>query len=126
MASHFSTCHRLVVLAFVTVCVAATMILVAPAVAVRAGMTMLAPAGAALLLAAAVAILHFGRRLSSDLRAAENAAALARSQLQVTLDNMSQGLVLCDNDAKVVAVNSRFLQLFDIPSHCVHCSMMLP
>jgi diguanylate cyclase (GGDEF)-like protein len=99
------------------------MVSVAPVVAVHAGLAALAPAAAALLFAAAAAILYFGRRLSSELRAAENAASLARSQLQVTLDNMSQGLVLCNNDAKVVAVNNRFLQLFGLPSHRVRCGM---
>jgi diguanylate cyclase (GGDEF)-like protein len=109
--------------AFATLCTAAIMISVAPAFTVWSGTEALAPAGTAMLLVAAVAILHFGRRLSNNLRTAESAATLARSELQVTLDNMSQGLVLCDNSANVVAVNNRFLQLFNIPSSKVHRGM---
>jgi diguanylate cyclase (GGDEF)-like protein len=37
--------------------------------------------------------------------------------LQAALDNMSQGLVLCDTAANIVAVNDRFMQLFGIPAH---------
>jgi len=57
------------------------------------------------------------------LRKAEVEAALSQSELQVTLDNMSQGLVLCDTAANVVAVNNRFLQLFGIASDRVHPGM---
>jgi diguanylate cyclase (GGDEF)-like protein len=71
----------------------------------------------ALLLAAGAAVWHFGRRLRGVLRVAEETAAQAHSELQAALDNMSQGLVLCDTAANIVAVNDRFMQLFGIPAH---------
>ena len=67
--------------------------------------------------------MYAGRRLVGALSAAEDAATLSRSELQVTLDNMSQGLVLCDTTANVVAVNNRFLQLFGIAAHRVRPGM---
>jgi diguanylate cyclase (GGDEF)-like protein len=60
------------------------------------------------------------------MQAAEDAAARSRSELQVTLDNMSQGLVLCDVAANVVAVNNRFLQLFGIDPDRIHPAMTVP
>jgi diguanylate cyclase (GGDEF)-like protein len=73
--------------------------------------------GVALLIGAGVAIWFFGGRLIGVLRGAEDLAVQSHSELQAAMDNMSQGLVLCDRAANVVAVNDRFMQLFGIPTH---------
>jgi diguanylate cyclase (GGDEF)-like protein len=87
------------------------------------GLVYAAPACGLLLLAAAAGLWRAGRRLTNALRTAEDAIAQSRSELQAALDNMSQGLVLCDTAANVVAVNNRFLQLFGIFAHRVRPGM---
>lgn len=57
------------------------------------------------------------RRVAVACRLDREAAQRASSDLQVALDSMSQGLVLCSTSAEVVAVNKRFLAMFEIPSH---------
>jgi diguanylate cyclase (GGDEF)-like protein len=94
--------------------VAAAAAIAAAALASAQGLALALQACVALLLIAAAAIVYAGRRLIATLREAEDAAARSRSELQVALDNMSQGLVMCDTSANVVAVNNRFLQLFGI------------
>jgi diguanylate cyclase (GGDEF)-like protein len=75
------------------------------------------PVCEALLLTAGAAIWYLGRELIGGLRAAEETAAQSHSELQAALDNMSQGLVLCDTAANIVAVNDRFMQLFGIAAN---------
>ncbi len=89
-------------------------------------MNAVAPICLTLLLGIGVAIWHFGRRLIDALRALEETAARSRSQLQAALDNMSQGLVLCDTSANVVAVNNRFVQLMGIRPERVCPGMPVP
>jgi diguanylate cyclase (GGDEF)-like protein len=116
MRTTIEASHRIVLLASGSLGAAAMVVAGAPLLAADGALGIAVPACAALLLIAATAIHHAGRRLTGALREAEEAAALSRSELQVTLDNMSQGLVLCDNNANVVACNNRFLQLFCLPS----------
>jgi len=116
-------CHRIVLFACGGLCVAAAAVAGAPLLAADGTMAAAVPASAVLLLATAAAILYAGRRLTGALREAEDAAELSRSELQVTMDNMSQGLILCNTSAKVVAVNHRFLELFGIDPHRVRPGM---
>jgi diguanylate cyclase (GGDEF)-like protein len=111
--------RRIVLLTCGSLSAAAVAVAGAPLLAADGLAGAAASAFAVLLLAAAAATLYAGRRLTGVLGAAEDAAARSRSELQVTLDNMSQGLVLCDTAANVVAVNNRFLQLFGIRPRCV-------
>jgi diguanylate cyclase (GGDEF)-like protein len=96
---------------------AAAVTLAAATLAAANGFTVATLVCEALLLAAGATIWYFGRQLVGGLRAAEETAAQSHSELQAALDNMSQGLVLCDTAANIVAVNDRFTQLFGIPSH---------
>ncbi len=106
--------QRLILVAFGSLCAAAAALCGAPALTTNGTISAALPVLAALLLLAAAAILYTGGRLTTALRTAIDAAARSRSELQVTLNNMSQGLVLCDSGANVVAVNNRFLSLFGI------------
>jgi diguanylate cyclase (GGDEF)-like protein len=108
--------RRILLLAYGSLGVAAVT-LAAAKLATANGLTVVTPLFEALLLAAGAAIWYFGRQLTGGLRAAEETAAQSHSELQAALDNMSQGLVLCDTAANIVAVNDRFMQLFGIPSH---------
>jgi len=118
------SCHRIVLLGCGSLCAAAAAIVGVPMLAADGAMAAsVPPAFAVLLLATAAAIFYAGRRLTRALRAAEDAAALSRSELQVTMDNMSQGLVLCDTTANVVAVNHRFLELFSIAADRIRPGM---
>jgi diguanylate cyclase (GGDEF)-like protein len=118
--SHMSTLtptqasHRVIVLATASLGVAAAAIAIAPLLVAHVALVAAASAGATLLLATAAVVWYAGGKLTGVLRTAEDAAAGSRSELQVTLDNMSQGLVLCDHSARVVAVNNRFVQLFGL------------
>jgi len=94
---------------------AAAIAVVAGRLAAANGMSAAAPVCVVLLAVIGAAIWHFGRKLIGTLRVAEETAARSRSQLQTALDNMSQGLVLCDTSANLVAVNNRFLQLMASP-----------
>ena len=96
---------------------AAAVAIAAGKLAAASGLTAVTPVCEALLLIAGAAVWYFGRQLVDGLRAAEVTAAQSHSELQAALDNMSQGLVLCDTSANVVAVNDRFMRLFGIPAH---------
>ncbi len=115
--------NRIILIAFGSLSAAAIAVAATPRLAADGTMAAAVPILTVLLLAVACGILYAGGRLTGALRTAEDAAARSRSELQVTLDNMSQGLVLCDTAANVVAVNNRFLRLFGIPHDRVHPGM---
>ena len=85
-----------------------------------------APATLAVLSGVGAAIWYFSRRLLSALRAMEETAARSRSHFQTALDNMSQGLVLCDTSANLVAVNNRFIELMGVPPERTKPGMTIP
>jgi signal transduction histidine kinase len=51
---------------------------------------------------------------------AAQAVQFNRELLQATLDNLSQGVSVVDQDLRLVAWNTRYLELFDLPSGYVH------
>lgn len=63
------------------------------------------------------------RRIAVAFESDRDAAMRAHSNLQAALDSMSQGLVLCSASADVVAVNRRFLTMFDMPGDQVSPGM---
>ena len=114
--------NRIVLLASGSLGLAALAVEVASLAGGR-GLAYALPACAALLLGAAVVLWDLGRRLTGALFTAEETAVRSRAELQASLDNMSQGLVLCDTEANIVAVNNRFLQLFGLFAHRVRPGM---
>ena len=106
---------RIVHLAYCGLGVSAMAVIAGSLTAVN-GMNAVAPVCLTSLLGIGATIWYFGRRLIETLLVAEETAEHSRSQLQTALDNMSQGLVLCDVAANVVAVNNRFVRLMGIPS----------
>lgn len=113
---------RMVVLSCGSLALVAVAVAMAPLASAHA-LSLVVPIGEAMLAGAAAMVLFAGRRLTRTLRAADAKVAQSRSQLQSALDNMSQGLVLCDTQANVVAVNNRFLELFGIHTHRVRHGM---
>ncbi|MGH7093083.1 MAG: ATP-binding protein [Stellaceae bacterium] len=53
---------------------------------------------------------------TTDLRGREEQLERQSSLLQATLDNMGEGLSVFDSDGRLVAFNSRFVDLLDLPS----------
>ncbi len=51
----------------------------------------------------------------TELKAREAELAEKSAVLEATLDNMSQGIAMIDDDLNVIALNTRFLEIHDIP-----------
>src|SRR5579871_1089841 len=120
------TSRRIVVSASASLCAAAVAVAGTPLLPTTGAAAAAVPACALFLLITAARLVRAGGQLTNALQAAEDAATRSRSELQVTLDNMSQGLVLCDTAANVVAVNNRFLRLFGIDPSRIHPGMTVP
>ena len=63
------------------------------------------------------------RRPRDVVRILDNAAQAVqfnRELLQATLDNLSQGVSVVDQDLRLVVWNARYIQMFDLPTDFVH------
>lgn len=123
MRASTDTYHRIILLACSSLCIAMVAMLASPRLETSPSLAALLPICSAGLLVSLVVVIIASRRFSVALRADQAAAVRSQSTLQVALDNMSQGLVLCSTKADVVAVNKRFLALFGIAAHRVRAGM---
>ncbi|KAK0332491.1 hypothetical protein LTR94_024616, partial [Friedmanniomyces endolithicus] len=94
----------------------------------RAAERMLAGAiGAASARRVIAAALAGGGRAPEDvvrmLDEASQAVQFNRDLLQTTLDNIDQGVIVVDEDLRVTAWNSRYVEMFDLPGGYVHVGL---
>ncbi len=71
---------------------------------------------AGVLTALVVSALRKQRRATLELRASEEQLKRQSSLLQLTFENMGEGLSVFDNEGRLVAFNSRFVELLDLPA----------
>jgi diguanylate cyclase (GGDEF)-like protein len=76
----------------------------------------------ALLPAVIAFLLGFGMLISREARQRERAEAQARDKsalLELTLDNMDQGLLMIDDDMRIQVCNRRAMELLDLPRELI-------
>jgi diguanylate cyclase (GGDEF)-like protein/PAS domain S-box-containing protein len=61
-------------------------------------------------------------QMTHDLRQSEQQSRKTASVLQATLDNMSQGISVVDENLQMTALNNRFCEILDFPSAMLHTS----
>jgi diguanylate cyclase (GGDEF)-like protein/PAS domain S-box-containing protein len=59
-------------------------------------------------------------QMTHDLRQSEQQSRKTASVLQATLDNMSQGISVVDEQLQMTALNSRFCEILDFPPEMAH------
>jgi diguanylate cyclase (GGDEF)-like protein len=80
---------------------------------------------AAVLAALAIALTLFliVRKLSKRHQNSERRLALEKERLDTAINNMSQGLLLYDSDARIIVRNQRYLQMYNLPPEVVKPGM---
>jgi diguanylate cyclase (GGDEF)-like protein len=70
-------------------------------------------------LAIAFTLFFIVRKLSKQHQMSERRLALEKERLDTAINNMTQGLLLYDSDARIVLCNQRYLDLYNVPPDVV-------
>ena len=89
----------------------------------RAQTRFLIAAAALSALVIALTLLLVVRKLSAQHQNSERRLALEKERLDTAINNMAQGLVLYDKDSRIVLLNQRYLELFQLPPEAVKPGM---
>jgi diguanylate cyclase (GGDEF)-like protein len=85
----------------------------------RAQAQLLVTAAALVTLAIGFTLFLIVRKLSKQHENAERRLALEKERLDTAINNMTQGLLLYDNDARIVLCNQRYLEMYNLSPEVV-------